>query len=208
MKFQLSLMMAMTIAALFCACSRGGEEKAAVQAVPSKEDVRPAEVARIQDAGAKAAAVPAVPVPESLRGVWGKTDQPCRGMRIEFAPAAGMAAILIVAPPVDDAEAAAFFAQKNGDDKEQGARLAACMPKIWKAGVVKYADLKPTVRGDEWVGANESRLFRVTTCSYERTRREDVALRLVSKDELVATMADARGTTKTETWKRVPIEKR
>jgi hypothetical protein len=213
MKLKLPCMTVVTIAAVLCACSRGGEDKTAVQAAPetgkravnqAKEVAPPVASIQIPDADMPSAVGPVDPVPESLRGVWEKTDQPLRGMRIEFATATGMAAILVVAPPADDAEAVAFFAKKNGDDKERGVRFAACMPKVWTVGVVKYTDLKPAARDGEWIGTNELRLFRIPTCSDFRTKREDVALRLVSKDELVATMADpSRGITKTEIWKRV-----
>ena len=213
MKTKLVWAVAVTAAIANAACSQCGEEKAPQPtapdpekespAAPEKGEARPDAPVRVSDAGVPEATGPVGPVPDRLRGVWEKTDQPFRGMRIELG-AGGMAAVPVIAPPVDDAEAVAFYTKKNGDKEELGVQFAACMPKIWKAGVTKYAELKPTARADEWVGSTELHIVRVQTCDEMRTKTQDVALRLKTDDELVATVVDPKlKISQTETWKRV-----
>jgi hypothetical protein len=145
------------------------------------------------------------PLPDSLRGVWEKIDQPFGGMRVEFAAETGMAAVKVVAAPLDDAAAAAFYAQKKGgEDAAQGARTAACMSRIWAAGKTKYKELRPTARGDEWVGSAEFAVIRLETCSVMGMKQEDAVLRQKSQDELVATIVTPKvKKVRTETWRRV-----
>lgn len=213
MRTKLVWSVVMAAAAANGACSQCGEEKAPQAtapdpaqespAAPEKDEARPNAPVRVSDAGVPEATGPVGPVPDRLRGVWEKIDQPFRGMRIELG-AGGMAAVPVTAPPVDDAEAVAFYTKKNGDKEELGVQFAACMPKIWKAGVTKYAELKPTARADEWVGSTELHIVRVLTCDELKTKKQDLALRLTSKDELVATVVDPKlKTSQTETWKRV-----
>jgi len=193
----------------FGACSHGGEEKAPVkpeaspvaQAKPEAKPAPPAPaVAAPEGKGA------AAPVPEALAGVWEKAEQPMRGMRIEFAAGKGMAEIAVVKPPGDDAEAVAFYTEKNGGKADVGARMSSCMTKVWSVGTIKFSDLAPAAGKEEWVGKSNRLLFRPTTCDGATPRPEDAVLRLKSKDELVATVTNAslkKSETKTETWKRV-----
>jgi hypothetical protein len=210
------LVIALSAGFVNAACSRPAEEKAAADAkpAPAKEgpataaavEVAPApeEPARIADAGVPEAVGPVGSVPEALRGVWENIDPPFRGMRVEFADAAGMAAIRVVAPPFDDAQAVAFHTAKHGNRQEIGVKFAACMPKIWAAGVTQYSGLRPTARPDAWVGSIEKRLFEISACREAGTGRQDVVLRLKSKDELVAIAIDAKTKVgRVENWKRV-----
>jgi len=214
MKIELVLAVALGTAVANAACSQCGEGKAPPQAapvavkespaVPEKIEAPPATPAPASDAGVPEATGPVGKVPDRLLGVWEKTDQPFRGMRIELGATGGMTAIQVVAPPADDAAALAFFTEKNGNKQEIGAMFAECMPKIWKAGVTKYIELKPTARPDAWVGKTELRIVHVVTCAPVREKLQDLALRLKSKDELVATIVDPKSkTAQIETWKRV-----
>jgi hypothetical protein len=201
------------------ACSRCGGEEATrpPQPPPAAASPRattagpqapaPAEPAPLAaDGGVPEATGPVGPVPDRLRGVWEKTDQPFRGVRIEIGGSAGtgMAIVPVVAPPFDDAEAVAHFTQRNGNKKEIGEKFASCMPRIWKAGVPKYTELRPTARPDEWVGKSELRIVNIVTCVQARPKVQDVVLRLRSDDLLGATLVDPKSkVTQSESWKRV-----
>jgi hypothetical protein len=214
MRIELVLAVALGAAVANAACSRCVEDKAPPPAasvtvkespaVAKKIEAPPATPATASDAGVPEATGPVGKVPAELLGVWEKTDQPFRGMRIEFGATGGMTAIQVVAPPADDAAAVAFYTGKNGNKKEVGAKFAECMPKIWKAGVTKYIELKPTARPDAWAGKTELHIVHVVTCAPVREKLQDLVLRLQSKDELVATIVDPKSkTAQIETWKRV-----